>query len=328
MLAVVGLVAFAGYGASGVAGRSGPPAVPPITRTQAAQVLTTFAEHAGQVTGSRRVDLLNTTYTGPLLPIETGSLTAQAYREKRHGGHRHRTVTFSDARYLIPRTSGYPQWFAVNALAGGSGHRTVLVFARQTAQAPFKASYAPVLIDGSRLPRLRYVGKGRDGRRVATVPMDRSGMEVTPKNLASLHASVNQRGSGTDGGGALASGPWTTGMHGSMTKAAKHSEHAGFGFHRYFHPTGYPIFTLATAGGGALVWYAVGDEISCVRDNDGANPRLWVPDDIAGVIGTNEVSREYQVASVHEYLTVIPPHGKGRAHVIGTVGGPVGGVGR
>lgn len=321
-LVVAGLVTLAGTIGQGHKTSSTDPIV---SRARASRVLRNFTADYNEAASSRRVDVLDRAVTETLLPIQIGSLKIAAYQASQRRTDDTPHVRFSHPRFLIPPRHGYPEWFATVAGRSDRPGTYLLVFTKDRRGEPFKAAYATRILAGRHVPR---IGTDRHGL-ARSVRGHGSGLALGTNRVAAVHADAAEHGGGSTDN-TLVPGPWTTGLHAATKRNVASARRTGFRFHRTFHPSGYPSYALRVAGGGALVWYAITDEVtvdhigSKVPRNAG---RLHLAGSMAGIIGVRRVANSFQAVSIHEYLTYVPPRGQGRARVIGQAGGPVGGIG-
>jgi hypothetical protein len=153
----------------------------------------------------------NTKYDPSLNPaVETGALGAidEASIKVRHvttpaGDPGYQPLVLTDTRFLIPRQRGWPKWFVADSADNKDANRYVLVFIRDSAAQPWKASY---LLDlpAARLPPFATDSTGH----VEPAPLGGTDLLVRPGQLADRYAAYLQQGD--KGSTAFADGPDTS----------------------------------------------------------------------------------------------------------------------
>ncbi|MGH3659082.1 MAG: hypothetical protein ACRDUA_20715, partial [Micromonosporaceae bacterium] len=232
-------------------------------------------------------------------------------------------VSFSQPKFFIPRLKGYPKWFAAMATETGTGQREAMLFVRKDAKTGWRGAYSVgVHPDAPVNPRL-----DNDGYAEA-LPQSQSGLVVAPSEIAKAHADANRNGKASRLGTVLRPSRWTANLFETTNADRLEATRLGFTYARNYHPSGYPVFALRAADGGALVWYAVGDELAVTKNPETPRGRWIAPSaDIADLLGKDRIYDTFQASTIREYLATVPLKGKGQAHAIGAEGGPVGGYG-
>lgn len=334
----------------GLGGESGPKAA--VSKEEATRVFNNYVQASNAARKARDKDRLPRIETGPQLPVSIGKYKIADYHRD-SDEFRLDPLEFEAPTFFIPRFEKFPKWFAAVAAPTGGGPPQAMIFIRDTDREAWRAAYA-VVVDvpesggdkddkdggdggdggggdgangngGEQLPRIAVDGDGLasvlpPGRKAERSP-------IRPVQLPDAHASLNQYGPSGLGAGIVAAGPRTTGVAETVARDVRLAKRRGFTYVRSYHASGFPIYALQTYGGGALVWYSVTDELSVTRARGRARTPLRMASDVAGIIRRTKVTENFQASSLHQYLAVVPPDG-GRAKVIGSFGGPVGGVGR
>ncbi|MQA95134.1 MAG: hypothetical protein GEV11_10995 [Streptosporangiales bacterium] len=335
LAAVAGVLLVTGCTAEAEA----PPATPPaLSKPEARKVLTTYATTLNQARAKESTEDLQAAQTDTLLLLEHGRMLASKKLKPPPvpaAGTRHRRVaarapaapqppvTFTEPKFFIPRLKGYPKWFAVLAMETGSRQREAMVFVRKNAQSGWRGAYSVgVHPDAPMSPKLDKQGYAE------ALPAGQGGLVVTPAAIAKAHADANQNGKASRLGTVLRPSRWTANLFDTTTADRLEATRLGFTYARNYHPSGYPVFALRAADGGALVWYAVGDELAVTKNPETPRGRWIAPSsDIADLLGKDRIYDTFQASTIREYLATVPVKGKGQAHAIGAEGGPVGGYG-
>lgn len=318
-----------------------PPQTPPaLSKPEAQKVLSTYATTLNQARADKSTKDLQATQTDTLLLLEHGRMLAAKEAKpppKPAGKSRHLRqrkpavkpaapmppVNFVQPKFFIPRLKDYPKWFAVLAMETGSGQREAMVFVRKDARTGWRGAYSVgVHPDAAISPKL-----DKDGFAEA-LPANQGGLVVAPSAIAKAHADANQNGKASRLGTVLRPSRWTANLFDTMNTDRLEATRLGFTYARNYHSSGYPVYALRAADGGALVWYAVGDELAVTKNPETPRGRWIKPSaDIADLLDKDRIYDTFQASTVREYLATVPVQGKGQAHAAGAEGGPVGGYG-
>lgn len=293
-------------------------AAPPTSKHEAMRALEQYATRTREITSPDDQDRVSGAMSGPIAAVTAGRLKIDDFyrSESELGG------PYDRAAFWLPGgTAGRP-WFVASATRSGSSGRDLLLFTR-TAGRPFTAAYVIGLDARTVLPRVR------DGEGVDAVSPSDGGLAVRPDALATMHANIEQYGPGTPAARSFEPSVWTTTVHATVAGDSRTARTAGYAYRRTYHDSGYPVYALRTASGGALVWYAVTDELAVTKDDPSiARAPLKLTKSLAGVVGVRRVRTRFQAVSVRQYVAYVPPRGRGKVRVLASAGGPVGGVGR
>lgn len=318
-LVALGVVASVAIGGRLPAGRERVrQAGPPTSAAEARRAFTQYAMRSQTLVSPRDQARIPDVMSGPMSAIAAGRLKIDAFynEDSRLGG------SYDRAAYWLPGKTAGPPWFVASGARSGSTDRDLVLFARPAAGKPFTAAYALRLEAGTPLPR---VGLGR----VTAVPVTDDRLAAKPDALATMHANIEQYGPMTPDARAFEPSVWTTTVHTTVDDDGRKAHKAGYIYYRSYHDSGHPAYALRTASGGALVFYAVMDELSVSKIKPSARgPSLKLTKSLAGVVGARRVRNQFQAVSVRQYVAYDPPRGRGKVRVLASDGGPVGGVGR
>ncbi|WP_347404532.1 hypothetical protein [Streptomyces sp. MST-110588] len=161
------------------------------------------------------------------------------------GNPRYTPLTLTDAQYTVPKQAGWPRVFVADAVSNRGNGRWFLVFARQSAEAPWKAVYLASLADNE-IPQFKT---DRDGYAEVVPAGGNSGLKVDPGKLGERYADYL----GTGRGDTFASGPHTDGWRSVRAKLARKP---GSRLQWEDQPADYAPVALRTKDGGALVFFS------------------------------------------------------------------------
>ncbi|UGQ13936.1 hypothetical protein LO772_10245 [Yinghuangia sp. ASG 101] len=310
---VAALLAFAVTGCVTVDGEH--TRVAPLDEHEAAQVLAEFDARNNEVYTHRDTDLNARIETGPVGAIDQASLRIMQFTDPQ----RTREIpefTHDRPQFWIPRTIGWPKWFAVqNTPSYPNARAMLLVFTKQDPDAPWQAAWGPTLRPGETFPEPYRDAKGH----VVEVPADAADLVVAPQDTAgALTAYLTD---GRASAGLFADEPTTT------EQRRLREEPVQNGFVRQFIDTPaahFPPLAIRTKGGGALVLFAVTHSMKLTVQ----------PPNVLGEIEPEQQAflAEPPKKSVTEhrltgYAAVVPPAGDGQVRLVATMSGLIGAEG-
>src|SRR6516162_5184498 len=278
---------------------SSPPARPAdaaaLTMTQAQQVLAGYTTANNQANAQRSGTMLATVETGSSFAIDTG-----LYRQQQ-AQHATPYPAFAPMRtlYYIPRQAAatYPHWFVAKVFnAYMSNPKKVtgteyMLFTQTAPGAPWKNTIEPYMLSGASVPQITV---GADG--LATpVPAGTASLAVSPARIGQLTAA-SLDGTGTLGDpGNLADRLDAIFWQSKVPAASITDQHA---------TAGGQVFGLATAGGGALLFYTDTAELT-LTPPQGEVMHLSVP----GFYSSGQALKTAGVGYLEQFATYVPPRG-------------------
>ena len=278
---------------------SSPPARPagagPLTMAQAQQVMAGYTTANNQANAQRSGTMLATVETGSSFAIDTG-----LYRQQQ-AQHAAPYPAFAPMRalYYIPRQAAatYPHWFVAKVFnAYMSNPKKVtgteyVVFTQAGPGAPWKNTVEPYMLSGASVPQITV---GADG--LATpVPADTASLAVSPARIGQLTAA-SLDGTGTLGDpGNLADRLDAKFWQSKVPAASITDQHA---------TAGGQVFGLATAGGGALLFYTDTAELT-LTPPQGETLHLSIP----GFYSGGQALSRAGVGYLEQFATYVPPRG-------------------
>ncbi|MCP2335256.1 hypothetical protein [Actinomadura rupiterrae] len=290
----------AGCGGSD-AGASSPPA---LTRDQARQVVASYAGTIGEAGSKLDASLLPKAETDPQLAMDTAAVKLRRAAKAKTG-----TLKLSHVNALVPRLSGYPRWFAADAVSGTGKEalRHALLFTQEKAGAPWLLASDPFPTDAA----LSRVTLDRDGYAASVAPSE-GGLAIAPDKLAAAHATLLNEGPKAAGASKLAPGPKTTEAFAALRQAETGLQKDGITLASRFEAGPGRVYALRTRDGGALVWYVLKQREAYSAVKKG---KLSVTGDLVGLAPPSSVSTRMDTTVLVQYLASVPA--KGRAAVTG-----------
>ncbi|WP_067486065.1 hypothetical protein [Actinomadura hibisca] len=283
------------------ASASAPPA---LTQDQARQVLSRYTKAAGQA--GQRLDAsgLSAVATGPQLTMDTAAVKLRRVTKQKPG-----PLAFTKPVFYIPRTTGYPRWFAADAISGSDKQtlRHALLFTQAKADAPWLLAADPYPSDAA-LSRVQLDGDGY----ATAVPPAAPGLSLAPGKVAAAHAALLTDGAKAPGAASLAPGPKTTQAREALEQGVKLLNKRGVKLTSSFTPDATPAYALRTKDGGAVVWYVLRQNEAYSSARRGT---LSVSGDLSGLAPARTVRNRLTTTVLIQYLATVPP--KGAATVTG-----------
>ncbi|MEU6815322.1 hypothetical protein [Streptomyces sp. NPDC046860] len=281
--------------------------LPAATRAEAARALTRFTDAYNKADRAYDSSLDAGHVTGAFGAIDSARL--RAGRANNPGGNpAHTPLTLTDARFTIPAKAGWPRWFVADAKGSkGGGARWLMVFLRDGAGEPWRASYV-TLVKPADLPKFRLDEHGR----AETVPAASTGEALPPGELSERYADY-LRG----GGKTFADGPSTSGWR---TVRAEQARKPGLVRQYVDQPLtrgDFAPLALRTADGGALVFFA---SHHFEKRTAAAGTSVTVPNRDVQALTKGEVKQSLTLEFVSNQVALDPP-GAGPVSVLGRVQG-------
>ncbi len=236
--------------------------------------------------------------------------------------------SYGTPTFYVPALPDYPQWFVVavpvtTAAAGAQrapAVNTVMIFERS-------APAEPWTLDGSAEldQSLPAIARDSDGYAINVSTKD-SSLLLPPNVVGPTQAAVVDEGPAAPAAAAIAGGPQTTGLY-TAQAAQGHSYAAqGLTYQWLLEGAAMPQFELRTAGGGALVLYAMSLNTIVEHPGNVFGPPIPVPAGFTSLLTTPASKGDHGVDAnwTYEFAAVDPPSTAqgAKAEVIGGSGAP------
>lgn len=336
--------------ATAAGGASGRPAAPSITQAQARQVFGRVAAVAASVKLPQGAPATAALTTGAERAVVSA---AERMLDRIRLSHNVKLAaydqTYGPPTFYLPEAAAYPRFFVAEttetikgspsgatavAAAGGvmlSVNGTVLMlFEQASASAPWLIASISRLAPGVTLPRLATDRAGY----IPIVPLSDTALRAQPDDTGALQAAVVDDGPASAATRVVADGLLTTGMY---ERARDHAggltAPRGDVYQWELAGTSFPAFALRTAGGGALVFYAMALNTTVAVPGyiNKANPvrpgpYIQVPADVRFLLPRDQPPALIQLQSQQllSFAAVDPPPGKAKIQVIAIGGGLTG----
>jgi len=290
-------------------------AQPPITRTQAQQLMAAYTTANNSANAQASQTLLATVEGGGSLAIDSGIYDAQ------RASHAAGFPAYGpvSASYYIPLESpaAYPHWFAVRVTnaqtASGKVFNTeYVVFTQAAAGARWLDTVEPFIFPSATLPSVALNASGY----ATAVPSSATGLALSPGAASAATATTLDSGTGQPANPGnladeenLASFSKSLPSHTSVT--SRHSASTS------------PTFALRTTDGGALLFYDVGARLTLAAP-PGGTLHVTIPGFVSSGSQASQVTLDY----LDQFAVVDPPTaGAMPARVIADYSGLVGSAG-
>lgn len=216
------------------------------SRAEAAKVLDSFTD--GYNKAYRKLDpaLVDRVEGGALAEIAKADLAAQ--RAATPGGNPgYPALKLRDARFTIPKAAGWPKFFVADTLSNRDRNRWLVVFTRDGAREPWKASYLTLLAAG-KVPEFAV---DKDGYAEAVPASGDTGTAVAPGALSRAYTEYLRTGN---------NGPFLPGGQPAQLREERARLARTPTFWTEYIDTpdkapDFPPLALRTVGGGAMVFF-------------------------------------------------------------------------
>lgn len=206
--------------------------------------------------------------------------------------------TWGTPTFLVPRLRpDEPLWFSV--VVPRDDRTAVLTFAKGT---DWRLSALSVLLPGERLPEVKHDAAGY----AEAVGADDKGVQISPRYIAPLHATIAERGPAGIAAGLIAPGPYTTETAAEIADNRTAFRKEGFSYDSIFSAADYPVYALRTVDGGALVQYSLLRTTS-MASVVSISPFLPVPPEGRWALGKDQYRDNMKIYETHQYVATVPP---------------------
>ena len=264
-----------------------------LTQTSARQAFDAYVAASNQAAGTNDGKLALSVVTGAQQSLVAATLKSHAVSSTSGDASAYSSTltlhpalgqyAYSPPTFYLPEPSGYPRFFladvtrtllfkghsdATGATTSVGGAQlpvdgpALMIFEQSAAARPWQLASVAQLASGTTLPRLATDKNGH----VPQVPLSSAGLLAQPYATGPLQAAVVDDGPASAAAKAVAAGPLTTGLYQAARDRYEEAADrvlaglqvpAGDVYQWSMEGTPYPAFALRTAGGGALVLYAM-----------------------------------------------------------------------
>jgi hypothetical protein len=283
-----------------------------FTIAQARRAFTAFADRDARLTPATYIRLLPQLTAPP--DEDVLLLSARHPLPSSLSSNDLRTGRMRDAKFYVPRITGYPRWFAVvgkaphgdNALmmvrpSAARPWRESMVINDQAPAAPLASSFRRVLLDQAGYAR--------------AVPAADPALTVSPAQVPARYAGVL---AGSQAAARLfAPGAATTGWAATDRARAELAAQRGWRLRSSYRPAALPSFALRCRGGGALELFTVQAErtwtgVSAAPVISLGGGGLPIADVTAADLTRARRGTTVRETDLYEMLAVVPARGRGR----------------
>lgn len=184
---------------------------------------------------------------------------------------------YGTPRFYVPALTGYPRWFMVQVprATEANGHlgplaQTLMVFDKLTPDGTWTLNGTTAI--GGSLPALKMNG----GYAVAVAANDES-LLLRPDVVGATQAAVVDEGAANPSAAVISPGPLTTGLYAAQNGHASAEAGHHLVYSWLLEGAPFPVFALATVGGGALVLYGMYLNTNTSHPDLAAGPPIPVP---------------------------------------------------
>lgn len=284
----------------------------------------------------------------PAVTLAEASHAWQSYRARLSAAPDN-AVRYGTPAFYLPAAAGYPRWFVagVNTTYSGPGRVTqtpadgalvpwmapgngpvLYLFEQASAATAWQLASESALAPGAAVPALAKDPSGH----VPTVQLSDAALLARPDVAGPLQAAVVDDGPASPAARVVASGPLTTGLYRTMRDTLLGlSVPAGDVSQWVLEGSNYRQFALRTAGGGALVFYAMymntTVEVPALLNKAtpvNPGPPITIPSYLTPLLspGQSAPRKSLEAQQLLSFAAVDPASGTGKIAVIAIGGGP------
>ncbi|MEU4549507.1 hypothetical protein [Nonomuraea dietziae] len=200
--------------------------------------------------------------------------------------------------FLVPRLlPDEPLWFSV--VVPRDNRTAVLTFAKGP---DWRLSALALLLPGQRLPEVKLDTSGY----AEVVGSEDKGVQISPRYIAPLHATIAERGPAGIAAGLIAAGPYTTETAAEIADSRAAAKKDGFTYDSIFSAADYPVYALRTVDGGALVQYSLLRTTS-MNSVISVSPFLPVPPEGRWALTREQYRDNIKIFETQQYVATVPP---------------------
>lgn len=220
------------------------------------------------------------------------------------------------------------QWFVAKVrrtpVNGGQSRNVLMGFVRSKFTPRWRLSLSTVLDKKQKLPKLAIDPDGY-AKPLATFDPD---LLIMPRLVSAIQATLAEEGPQSVASKVMADGKHTTSFYTSDQKTAVAKKADGLRATAVYTATQYPIFPLATTGGGAVVLYALSRDAVFTRINKKKPGHVAIPKDAAPFLDPKIVHNVLDVTQMMQFAAVVPAKPKKnavtpKAQIIASDGGTI-----
>lgn len=279
-----------------------------------AGVVGTYDEQAAADPATADLDALATRVSGPELDLRRAAATiaTAGATPPTTGG----ADTLAPQAAIVPRTEGWPRWFATATEPGDDASPSLVVLRSADARSPYTVWATPSLLPGAALPT---TGRPADG--VAVVGLDEdTNLPATPSDVANRYADVLLAGDTSEFADQFALDSYREGITAATAAQTEALEATGGSLTQERTVLPDSVLAVRTRDGGALVVAGYRWTVTSAGPSGGLPGPL--EETLAALAGED---RALEATVVREEVVVfnVPAAGAGTIAVVAVQSGPV-----
>lgn len=290
---------------------------PAVPVSAVSGILEGYVQVNNAANAGRDIKLLRTNERGSSLAIDSAIYAADRVLDPKDKT-KAEPFSYRPESHFVPRMTGYPRWFAIQARASyPDANSSLVVFVQPHAGQRWLQSAVIDLGAGTTVPAL---ARDDHGHVIAVASTDEAGLLAAPAMVAAAQSDYLNTGKRPESGVRFGSDAWTT----ELVQAAK-TDAKKLPFARVtnrYEPADEQIYALRTADGGAVVVHVMKRSFDAELESSG--PAWRLAGMFGALAGTNALrAKTLHVEWLYQWLLQVPPAGDGSAEVrvIGRSGG-------
>lgn len=278
-----------------------------LTPESAAQAFTSYVtnDDVARISGDERLAL-------SWASDGQAQLIAAEFRKAAFTGDPVPRYRYGTPAFHVPRLTSYPQWFVsvvdrTDLAPGGEPGRTrlaMLAFIRKSAGDRWRLSLSTLPGKKDDLPTVTVDGEGY----ATALATFEDGLLIQPRGVPSIQSTLAEDGPASVASKVMRNGPNTSGLYVAGRQAERKAKEDGLAYGTVYRATQFPIFSLRTDDGGALVLYALTrDTVTYVKRPEDGRP---IPREAAHLLDTIVLKNQLSTIETLQFAAIDPPKPK------------------
>ncbi|MGK5629095.1 hypothetical protein [Streptomyces sp. URMC 123] len=278
--------------------------IPAVAEDEAPQALKRFTDVYNRAYRGSDPTALEEAETGPLKAMNQADLTARKATAPQ-GDPAYVPLELTDARFIVPKSAGWPKWFLADTASNRDANRWLVAFVRSAPREPWRAAYL-LLLSRDEMPAFALDAEGY----ATPVPVNSpAGLVAAPGSLSRSYADYLQRGEGE----LFAPGQVTTRERELRAQQARTPTYWTQYADQPAEPDRYPPLALRTTDGGALALFTTHHT---QKQTMAEGQRVAVTDPAVRALLTGRAEKSLMLTRISEAAVKVPAAGAADRRIV------------